>query len=251
MIVFSWSRFQRLFLNDLQIHGKKLLMGSVGALLIGLLLYLQGVSGANGAVLTLYRSLFTTGLLVGGFVLTSMMFGDMHHPLECNLYLMQPVSNFERLLSRYLITGPLFYLYFCALYYLFEVLVSFIAVELIGEASQFFVYGDPVIQRASRIFFAGHAVVLLGAIYFRSFGLIKTILTLAALVLACFAVLWLSMRIIFWDYFPSFFSIAPIGEPGTSFNPAAWAAYIHWTIAIALYFWVLFIAYITLQDHEA
>lgn len=251
MNIFSWSRFQRLFLNDVQIHGKKVLMASAGAVLIGLLLYLQSVSGANGTVVNMYQPLFPMGLIIGGFILTSMIFNDMHHPVEGNLYLMQPVSNFERLLSRYLITGPLFYLYFLVLYYLFEVVASFIAVALLGEAAQFFVYSDSVIQQASRIFFEGHIIVLLGAVYFRSYSLVKIILSLVGLGLACLVVFWFSMRIIFWDYFPSLLALAPRDEPGTSFNPATWPAYIHWLIAIALYLWVLFVAYTTLQDHEA
>ena len=226
-------------------------MGSVGALVIGLLVHLLVMPPANGVAIPLYNPLFIIGLMLGGLVLTSMIFSDMHHPDECYFYLMQPISNFERFLSRYLISGPMFYLYFVVLYYLFEVIALFLSNYSIGGSAQFFEYGDSVIRETSRIYFAAHAVVLLGAIYFRSYSLVKIILTLAGLGLACLVVFWFSMRIIFWDYFPLLFSLVPRDDPATSFDPARWPAYIHWLLAIALYLWVLFVAYTTLQDHEA
>ncbi len=245
-----WPRFQRLFLNDLQTQGRKILMGSAGALVVGVLLYLTVMSGPNGDVL-LYRAFFIIAMYAGGLTLTSMIFSDMHHPDERYFYLMQPVSNFERILSRYLISGPLFHVYFVALYYVFEMVARVLSNLFFGQAAQFFDYRDSVIQGASRLYLVAHAVVLLGAIYFRSYALAKTILSLAGLVLACITVLWFSMRLVFWDYFPSLFAFAPANEPATSFHPANWPTYIHWFIAVALYLWVLFIAYTTLQDHEA
>jgi hypothetical protein len=257
MNFFSRSRFQRLFLNDLMIYGKKVLIVSAGGFVVGLLVYFLSVSGTSvsstdDGVLALYRWLFPIGLLLGGFVLTSMIFNDMHHPVERYFYLMQPVSNFERLLSRYLISGPLFYLYFVVAYFLFEVLARALSLYFMEKSAQFFEFNDLVVKLASHIFFAGHVVVLLGAIYFRSYSLIKTKLALTALGLACMVVLWFSMRLIFWDYFPSLFSLVPREEgPGTSFNPAAWPSYIYRATEVAVYVWVLFVAYAALKDHEA
>jgi hypothetical protein len=257
MNIFLWPRFLRLFTNDLQIQGKKVLMASAGASVIGLLIYLtvnlllMSSADMRDAPLYLYGPFFIIGLVFGGLVFTSMIFSDMHHPLEQYLYLTLPVSNFERLLSRYLISGPLFYLYFVAFYYVFELIARYVSLGFIGRASQFFDIGDPGIRVFTRIYFAAHVLMLFAAIYFRSYVLVKAVLTLAAFGAACFVVFWLSMRIIFWDYFPSLGSFFPQSEPPTSFNPAAWHSYIHWAISIAVYLWVLFIAYTTLQDHEA
>src|SRR5688572_1015915 len=121
MNTFLWSRFKRLLINDLQIHGTKILMGSAAALLVGLLIYLTIASSLDADVsVSIYRELFSIGLMAGGLAVTSRIFNDMHHPLQQYLYLMPPVSNFERLFSRYLISGPLFYLYFVGFYWLFD-----------------------------------------------------------------------------------------------------------------------------------
>ncbi|MES2625020.1 MAG: hypothetical protein V4628_07070 [Pseudomonadota bacterium] len=251
MNLFSLPRFQRLFLNDLQTQGRKILMASAGATIFGLLTYLMFMTGVSGDAPRLYQWLFSLGLLIGGFVTTSMIFSDMHHPVERFFYLTQPVSNFERLLSRYLISGPLFYVYFVAIYFLFEVIAKYLSLFITDQAAHFFEFNDPIVQGVSHAYLASHVVVLLGAIYFRSYCLIKTSVALAGFCVACIAVFWVSMRIIFWDYFPSLFAIAPVDEPPTSFNPAAWPGYIHTMIQLALYLWVLFIAYTSLQDHEA
>ena len=226
-------------------------MGSAGAIVIDLLMYLLSMSMASGPAKYLYQPLFIVAMNVGGLVLTSMIFSDMHDADERYWYLMQPVSNFERMLSRYLISGPLFYVYFVALYYLLEIIARTFSNFFIGDAAQLFNIHNPIIQDASRLYLGAHALLLLGAVYFRSYALVKTILSLAGLGFACGLVFWLSMRIIFWEYFPSLGSFMPRNEPPTSFDPASWPAYIHWAIGITLYFWVLFIAYTTLQDHEA
>src|SRR5688572_7721339 len=116
MSSFSWPRFQRVFANDLLQQWRKIWIGTLALAGSGLVAYLTNVDPQAAVRPTLYEALFPTALLGGGLIFASTIFADLHHPLRRFHYLTLPCSNLERFLSRYLLTGPIFYLYVLAAY---------------------------------------------------------------------------------------------------------------------------------------
>ena len=250
MNTFYWPRFQRILTNDLLIQGRKTLMATLALMAVGLLVYLIAVDNLPPAETPrrLYQILFLAALLGGGFIFTSLIFSDMHHPLERFHYLTLPCSNFERLLSRYLISGPLFYLYTLAAYTLFEVIARVLSLAVLGRAGQFFDPTNPLVMLSVKFFFAVHPLVFLGAIYFQDRNLAKTVLSLAAIGLAGFAVYFISVHIFYWEYFSSFFTLQADGNLDISINFRPLGNPTWWQVLI--YLWVLFLSYTRLRDHE-
>ena len=78
----------------------------------------------------------------------------------------------------------------------------------------------------------------------------KTVISVVALIMSCVAVVWLAIRIVYWDQFSSLFILKPEQEQSGSFEPWELPVYVRWGIGLALYAWVVFIAYTTLQEHE-
>jgi hypothetical protein len=108
---FSLPRFIRLLQNDALRIAKPVLFGTAATLGITVCVYLGKFPRAKPTDDPAHIVMFGLCLISAGLLLTGAAFRDMHHPLQRNQYLMLPCSNFERLLSRCLLTGPLFALY--------------------------------------------------------------------------------------------------------------------------------------------
>lgn len=248
--LFSLPRFSLAFVNDLKATARMVALSSLAAFGIGVLFYLVH-SGDLNQDEGLYIPAFLTLLFGGGLLLAGNAYADMHHPLQRYHVLMLPVSALERFLSRYLITGPLFVLYALVLFRVFEAVAGIITEWVAGDRIPPLDPGNEVIRYSIFAFFAGHAVLLLGAIIFPRHPLPRTVLCGIALVCLLFATVLLSIKIFFWDYFPAPFAF----EPHQPFNMepfwAGWPDRVHYMLLWLLYFWVLFIAYTALKDHEA
>ncbi len=257
--IFDWRRFSRVFLNDLRLLlGRRIAFASLGLAGIGLIVYLSSVTEVPADNMSLSLILFGVLLSGGGQVFTSVIYSDMHHPLERFHYLMLPCSNLERFLSRYLITAPLYLVYAIVLFKVFEVAANFMIVTLFeaqpvppldlgSDAAKLIVLG----------YFFSHVFVYCAAIWFRSYALIKLMATGFILWLACAILLFLAIRILYWDSFISFFEVNPEGPyPNINLGPRTftddegnllwWAK----TAIAAVLAWVLFLAYLGLKEHE-
>src|SRR5215510_12382939 len=104
-------RLRRTMLNDVLPLVKPASWVLLIQLVVTSLLYLGYDREHAGEDIPISQSIFAAFLMIVGLVMTSMSFRDMHHPLERYRYLMLPVSNFERYLGRYLLTGPLYVIF--------------------------------------------------------------------------------------------------------------------------------------------
>lgn len=252
MNTFAWPRFIRVFANDLiLLKARRIAMASLALIGLGLLVYLTSVPGARPGVVEPSLYLFPILLLGGGLVFTSIIYGDMHHPLERFHYLTLPCSNLERFVSRYLITAPLYYVYALVLYFVFEQIAKLLCLWLFDATFEPFDPADLADRSFTLAFFVAHAVVYAGAIWFRSFALVKTAASLFGLWLALTLVFSLTMRLVFWDSFISLFELRPdvyinLNIPFMSEEPAL----AHKSLLFAAALWVLFLGYLGLRDHE-
>ncbi|QLH42093.1 MAG: hypothetical protein HWD59_04760 [Coxiellaceae bacterium] len=146
-----------------------------GALAILLLLFPQQVSGSF--------SMYFWILYIGGFMISSNAFSDLHTTDKAYFYLTLPCSNLERLLSKWLYTSIGYALSILIFYYLFVTLLSPINLLIfrreivplnIFDANLWINIGKYVILQS---------IVLLGAITFKRQILIKTALAFGSLLL--------------------------------------------------------------------
>ncbi len=257
--VFSGQRFVRVFINDLYLlQARRVAFTSLGLVGVGILVYLLGANAEPTEGQGLAFGMFAALLGFGGMVFTSMIFNDMHHPLERYQYLMLPCSNLERFVSRYLITAPLFVVYAIVLYKVFEAVANFLIealteaqgiapLDLSAESTHMLILG----------YFAMHVFGYAGAIWFRSYSFIKTQVAGMLFWMACMALMMLSIRIIYWDSFISLFQLNPEGPfPSIELGPENFfdrdGNFLPWVkvASVAFLAWFLFLAYMGLDEHE-
>jgi hypothetical protein len=245
----SLARFQRVLQNDALRMLRPVLYCTLAFLALTLLLHatLSGTGAATQPSTSMV--VFGIYLLGGGLLLTSLVFHDMHHPLEGHRYLMLPCSNFERFLSRYLLTGPLL---------LLHVVLSFTAMDWVANQltaawmdvrdPAFSPFAPPALVMIRAYLFA-QVLVLTGAIFFRSLALPRTVLFLLVAGAGLLAVVHLADRIFYWDHF-SWTRWGPLRPLGFELLPLFAAAWMNVVAALGFTLWMLRIAYHGLCTHE-
>ena len=159
----------------------------------------------------LYFTLFTNLLFIGGLIVTSMIFKEMHRKETSQNYLLLPASNFEKFFSRLLIST-----------------IGFAAITLIGVTAISYLsegVNTLIFKRHNQIFnpftktvwtlmayyFVAQSIYFLGAVYFRKYNFIKTInvIFLFAILISILGALF--VRIVYFDFFDGFFRIGNTG----------------------------------------
>jgi hypothetical protein len=243
---FSWPRFRRLLANDLLQQWKRTWIATLALAGVGLVAYLTNVDPGTETAPVVFMGLFPAVLILGGLILTSTIFADLHHPLQRFHYLTLPVSNLERFCSRYLLSGPLYCLYVMVAYVVFDWLAGAIAQATMGNRAAPFSLSDPRVTQLVLTYLGVHSVAFLGAIYFRSHQLVKSLLAFVLIGCALVVVQLAAVRVVFWEYFRGFMPVDTGDTAPMFFVPPL----VMGAIALALALWVLFIAYQCLREHE-
>ena len=254
----SWPRLSRLMLNEILIQYKKVLQGTAALIIVALFTAATFTLDASNNGESLPNVFLLFMLLSGGAIFTSMIFSDMHHPLERFHYLILPCSNLERFLSKFLLTGPLFIFYTIIATELTLLLTRAKATLFVDRDLIFYSISDApwefVVVSIMGCMIA-HAVLFFGAIFFRKYALIKTIIGCFLLWLSTTIALLLSIKIFFWGNFDRLFSfqtnrpvLTNTGEfLGSWFVANVWFLVVLW---LAIYLWILFVGYTQLKEHE-
>jgi hypothetical protein len=246
MSSFNTSRFVRVFSNDVLQLWRKIWIATLALAGVGLICYLTNVDPRAIERPALYVVLYSSFLVGGGLVVTSTIFADMHHPLQSAQYLTLPCSNLERFLSRYLLTGPIYYLYVLIGYTVFDLAAALIADWMMGTRGARFAPFSAQMWDVTLFYFGVHALMFWGAIYFRSYTLIKTALAVVLMWAGLALVALISIRIAFWDHFTT---LLP-NETTTAINMYHVPLPVVAAGCVLLYLWVLYIAYQCLREHE-
>jgi hypothetical protein len=246
MSAFNATRFVRVFSNDLLQQWRKLWISTLAFVGIALICYLTNLDPHTVQEPAIYVALFSAALLAGGLVLTSTIFADLHDPLQNAQYLTLPCSNLERFVSRYLLTGPLYYLYALIAYAVFDWVAGQIAEALVGKRGAPFAPFSPQMLDVTLWYFGLHALAFGGAIYFRSYALVKTALSAVLIGAGLLLIYVIALRLIFWDHFTT---LLP-NESAVRINFFEPPVVALWAGLALLYAWVLFIAYQCLREHE-
>ncbi len=170
------KRLNRLIINDLKINSKVIFISIAAVFVFWTLLSL-----GSGGVLSL--SLYTFVLYVGGFVMTSRSFKELHNSEIAYHYLTLPCSNLERFLSKWVITSVGYAIALLALFLIYNVLQIVIHYILFSHGIPFINIFDPVLLRSMGTYIILHSIVFLGAVVFKRYSLLKTALFVGCLML--------------------------------------------------------------------
>lgn len=197
---FSFKRLFHLIANDLRVNAKIISIVAVTLILFfALLPYHDSTS----------PSTYFDILYVGGFIITSFAFSDLHDRNRSHIFLMLPSSNVEKLLNRWFLTSVGYAVAVLAGYYIFSQVSAFIYYVLFGIHSICLSLQQPELWYGIGQYLVMQSVVLLGAIVFRKYVLVKTALALGCLFLLLSAFSLLVTSILF---VPGYFSNGVIME---------------------------------------
>ncbi len=168
----SFTRLFWLIRNDIRLHAKNILI--VALTLIVLLALIPFHVTGN---VTFYYFI----LYVGGFIISSSVFADYHSHRKAFFYLTLPCSNLERFFSRWFETSILYALALLLLYYLFSLVSNLINWQVYHQQLPLFNIIEPSLWREIVKYIILQSIILLGAVTFKKYALIKT-----ALVIGCY-----------------------------------------------------------------
>jgi hypothetical protein len=246
---FSTQRLQRAMLNDVLPLVKLAAWVTLIQLVITALLYLGYDRERAGEDFPISQSIFAVYLLVVGLVLTSASFQDMHHPLERYRYLLLPISNFERYLSRYLLTGPLFVIFMIVAFTIMDWSGNLVTQWILETSEPLFNQFSKLTWWTVYVYLALHAIMFTGAICFRSYALVKTVLTTMLVCAGVPASVYLAMRIFYFDSF-SWTKLKATKDIDVLLAPEFAARWMNEAVIVLFIAWILYIAYRCLKEHE-
>lgn len=248
--MFSFPRFLLVLRNDLLAQGKRLMLGAGAALVAGILIYIGNLTeNEANSESPLYLLTFMMVLMFGGGLFSSQLYADLHHPQERYFTLTLPVSAAERFLSRWLLGAPLFWLLAVAFMHVLQFCAALITEPFTGLRAQPFAFTQATLF-TSVAFFIGQALMMLGALWFRSMQFAKTILTGLILWLLYTVLAVLVTKLVFFDHFESIWSLESNVRFSLHFPDFMMSQTFAKAAAFLLYLWLLFLSYSCLRDHE-
>ncbi|MDQ2994737.1 MAG: hypothetical protein M3R00_07315 [Pseudomonadota bacterium] len=172
---FDVSRFKQLLVNEMRINFKPMLI-SAATLLVFLLLFSFDKTPSV--------ALYTVVLFVGGFAITSRAFKDLHNTEVAYHYLTLPCSNFERFLSKWLITSIGYAIALLAVFCVYGVMRMAVISLLFQHWSNWSNLLNPILMQSIGVYIIIHSLVLLGAVIFKRHNFLKTALSLGSILFA-------------------------------------------------------------------
>ncbi|HTR00450.1 MAG TPA: hypothetical protein VMH83_10685 [Candidatus Acidoferrum sp.] len=246
------QRFWRALRNDVSAQVKRVGFTTLALFCFGLLINNVNVKVNDEKWSGLFDGMFVVALVPFGLLFASLSWSDMHHPQGRFHYLMLPYSNLERFLSRFVLTAPLYYLYTCAVFTAFELAANALSFQLNGVTKPLLTPDSSTVRIATAVFFSLHALVFAGAIRFSNFVLPRTALTVLLLAVALALVANIAIHVFYPDYCGSLWSCnKPIPAGFLQQISPQTGMVVVTTIATLACLWVLYLAWLMLNDYEA
>lgn len=163
------QRILQLMRNDILLNKKLMFLSTIGALLFLLVFPFQVSSSYSGYYLILY---------VGGLLVTSHAFSDLHDAQRNPLYVMLPCSNIEKVFSKWLLTSIIYAIATLAAYYLVSIIANIVISMVQHTPFTMLNLFDTYLWEMMGRYCLIQTLFFLGAVTFRRHSLIKTLFVL-------------------------------------------------------------------------
>ncbi len=197
--LFDLKRIFLLIRNYLLLNATMLLIvvGVVGTLVI----LISGLGASLRSGTNLHARLYLVVLYLSGFIITSRAFSELRDERSAAGWLTLPASTLDKFASRMIITSVGYTLGVMAVYLLIALLSEGINMWLFDYSHALFNPFSPMILKGSAVYLVLQSIFLVGAIYFRRFTLIKTILFLSVLSVVIILFVILASKLILGSQF--------------------------------------------------
>ncbi len=149
----------------------------------------------------LHLGFFTPLLFLGGFVVTSRCFFEVHNRVRNHDWLMLPASTMEKFVERWFLTSIGYAVAAAVGYTVFSIIGAGVAKAFFRSSYNVF---NPLSRAAVLLclnYIVGQSLYMLGAVYFRKNHFVKTILVLFGFVIVLTFFAAIVVRLVYWDYF--------------------------------------------------
>ncbi len=239
--IFSFPRVWNLLKKDFKSNLNKTLIvsGAVAAVII----LIAVINAYNGTLSDfLYFTLFANLLFIGGFIVTSGAFKEMHRKETVQNFLLLPASNFEKFFSRLLLTTIGYVLFAVISITLVSCFAEWINTLIFKRHNSYF---NPLEIRVWQ--FAAHYIVLqsiffLGAAYFRKYNLMKTINVIFLFLILVSILGAIFTRIVYFNLFEGIFSLKdsnPYIHVQWDMLPTAMGNTTHYINIVRIIYWLI------------
>ncbi len=207
--IFSFKRTIKIIRKDMFSEYKNLLTGilaSAGVMITisALFMLYQKFYGFNKTQAEYFHyTIYIILLFLGGFIVTSSMFKDLHDKSKNIYWLTLPGSTFEKVLSRFLLSSILFVLILTLLYPVFATLSELFNLLLFDIRHDYFNPFTKDVLKLIPYFLVTQSIFFAGASTFKKIPFIKTLLFLALYLIVSSLLLNILLRLFFRGYFDS------------------------------------------------
>lgn len=227
----NFNRLWQLIKIDIITHKKNILVTSAAFIAILALIPFHVSASIDVYYFILY---------IGGFMITNRAFNEMHDQRKAVAYLTLPCSNFERFLSKFLLTTVFFALALLAIFYSFSLLSVITNALFFHRSVGSFNLHSMMLWVVIGKYIILQSVFLLGAAYFQKNAVTKT-----TLVLCCFFIALAMLSFLFtWIICPA----CNQGSLVNLFSISLHGFYFIFWIALAPICW--FITYVRVSESE-
>jgi hypothetical protein len=154
-------------------------------------------------------TIFNLMLFIGGILTTSFTFKNLHNPYRNYFFLMLPASNLEKFIEHVFLTA-VFYplvllLVYSCFYWILGVVILFVTHTFVLITTPFLYSTWKIIL----IYIIVQSIFLVGAVYFKKYVFIKTILTLCVIGLIVVAFISLLAKLFFYSNYNEMTFVIP------------------------------------------
>ncbi len=200
--ILSLDRFSKVIRNEFALNTRSLFI-TVGAI-AGLLLLINIASVRTSNTWDFHVIWYPLVLMIGGHVITSLSFKEMHDREKGYTYITLPASQIEKYLSKLIITSIGYVVISLAGYFLFSLLSTGVTELFFGMSHGLFIPFNPIVWQFIGLYIATHAVTFFGAVFFKKLHLLNTILWLTIIGIGLGFIALGIAKLVFWGWFPGF-----------------------------------------------
>jgi hypothetical protein len=196
---FSVSRFWLVVLRFWKLNQKNWLIGLLGAaglifsfwLLIGINLFSPAESAGPGQMVNPTAMISGPAMffyLIGGLVLTSYIFYEIHTPVRAYQLFTLPASTLEKFMAAWFVSSVLYTIGVMVSIFLLSLMTETIAAFRFENWSLFTLFNPFQTEQMESIgnYFFYQSIFLLGAVYFRKNNFLKTVLVIITFFIGMF-----------------------------------------------------------------